>query len=469
MAVIDGRPAMFLRDAFGGEVPLSCAYPPLELMTAAAVLREAGVSIDLLPANVLKLSHRAVAARLAAEPPDLVVIPSAWGSLDDDLQLCHRLRRALPDTRLVLSGPNVTAQPEVPLRGGDVDVVILGEPEEALLELARGTAPPDIANLAWREGGEVRRSSRILAMGFPDFPLPARDLVDLDHYTIPFVRRRPATTMATTRGCNGTCTFCPSQLWHERTVRARSVDRVLEELGELTGRYGMREVVFRDDTFTWDRDRVLDICQGIVREGLDLTWRCFATVATVDPDLLQMMSAAGCVQICYGFESGDDDILRATGKRTTVGQGRQAARWTHDAGIEVAGTFVVGLEGETTTTLERSVQFPQECELDYVQVNPAAPLPGTGFGKRQERRGLRSDPSSFRWFGARTGETLDLAPEQVAAAVRRFYRRVYFRPRYIAGRLRSRRGARALWSHAVLAARMAAFIVRPGGGGDFTS
>lgn len=462
LAVIDGRKALFLRDNFGGEVPLSCAYPPLELAFTASVLRRAGIPVDLIAANVLGLHHAALAERLRADPPQMVVVPSAWGSLIDDFRLMAILREALPDTRLVLYGANMTADPERPLRSSEVDIVILGEPEEAVLALAGGDEPlEEIPNIAFLRDGELVCTSRRLPLGWPTYPLPARDLLDLSRYTIPFSRRIPVTTISTTRGCPKKCTFCPTQIWNKREVRARPVPLVLEEIDELVLRYGMREVSFRDDTFTWDRDRVVEICRGLLRRGHDLTWRCFATVDTVDAELLSLMARAGCVQVCYGFESGDDAILRKTGKATTVAQGRDAVRLAQAAGIEVSGTFIVGLEGETRESVERSIAFAKECDLDYVQVNVAVPMPTTGFGRRHSRRGLDSRPERFRWSGAETSETEAMGAAELSRTVRRFYRSFYLRPQYILGRLTSRRGFRSLLSHARLGIKMLAHVTVP--------
>jgi anaerobic magnesium-protoporphyrin IX monomethyl ester cyclase len=461
LAVINGREAIFLRDNFGGEVPLSCPYPPLELLYTASLLRQAQVPVELIAANVLGMRHEAVVARLRQNPPAWILIPSAWGSLPDDFRLMRLLKDAMPGTRLVISGPNVTVEPERPLRDSCADVVILGEPEEAMVGLACGQPPARLPNIAYLDGGMVVVGERRLPAGWPDYPLPARDLVDLSRYVIPFSSRLPSTTMATVRGCPKKCTFCPTQIWNQRTVRARPIDRVMEEINELVGRYGIREVAIRDDTFTWDRDRVLAFCEAMLHSGRarDLTWRCFATVDTVDAELLNLMARAGCVQVCYGFESADDAVLQKCGKATTVAQGYEAVRLTKAAGIEVSGTFIVGLEGDTPVTIRKSIEFAKSNDLDYLQVNVAVPLPTTGFGKRQERAGRHSRPDVFRWFGEQTGETAEIGKDDLPAYARRFYREFYLRPTYIAGRLTSRRGARALWSHVKLGVRMARHVL----------
>ena len=454
LAEIDGRKVFFLRDTFGGEVPLSCPYPPLELAFAAALLREGGHHCELIAANVRGLSHAAVAQSLKESSPSIVLVPSAWGSVDDDKRLLEILRAALPDSVLCLSGPNVTASAEQVLLDSEVDVVIRGEPEEAVRLLADGVPWREIPNLAFLEDSSVQWTQRRLPPGWVTQPMPARDLLDLNHYTIPFSRRGPATTVSTTRGCAHACTFCPSQIWHHREVRSRPIDLVVAEFQELVGRYGVREIHFRDDTFTGDHERVYALCDAMDSAGLDLSWRCFGTVSTVNAELLRRMKASGCFQVCYGFESGDDSVLRKTGKGTTVAQGVDAARWTHEAGMEVSGTFMVGLEGDTAESVNKSISFAIGNDLDYVQVNVAVPLPTTGFGKRHDRKGLDSRPEEFRWIGADPSESATLTAGKMSHQVRRFYQRFYLRPGYVAGRLTSSRGLHALWSHARLGGRM---------------
>ena len=451
---------LFLRDVFGGEVPLSCPYPPLELAYAASLLRAGGHTPDLVAANVLGLSHAAVVSRLRRDPPDIILVPSAWGSLDDDARLLSLLREAFADAVLLISGPNVTAEPVAMLGRLPVNAIILGEPEEAVRMIADGVGLSAVPNLAMRGHDGPVMTERRLPPGWVSQPPPARDLLPLGRYTIPFARRSPATTVSTSRGCAHHCTFCPSQLWHHRTVRVRPIDALIDEFQALVTDYGIREIHFRDDTFTGDAARVHALCDAMDRAGLDLSWRCFGTVSTVSPELLQRMAASGCFQVCYGFESGEDSILRRTGKGTTVAQGVDAARWTHAAGMEVSGTFLVGLEGETARSVDSSIRFAIDNDLDYVQANVAVPLPATGFGARASRAGLESRPEDFRWIGADPAESATMDDGAMSKQVRRFYQRFYLRPSYVVGRLNSRRGLHALASHARLGAKMVSAVMR---------
>jgi anaerobic magnesium-protoporphyrin IX monomethyl ester cyclase len=265
--------------------------------------------------------------------------------------------------------------------------------------------------------------------------------------------------MVTVRGCSHHCTFCPTQIWNKGAVRPRDLDLVMDEIDELVGRYGIREINIRDDTFTWSRQRVTEFCEALVRRGHDLTWRCFATASTVDADLFQLMAAAGCTQVCFGFESGDDAILSQTGKGTTVEQGRQATHWAKAAGLEVSGTFIVGLEGDTRASIDRSIAFAIDNELDYIQVNVAAPMPTTGFGKRQERAGRSANPDAFRWSGRGTSETQALSATDLPHEARRFYRKFYLRPKYVQSRLTSHRNLVSMMMQARLGVKMVRYAL----------
>ncbi len=453
-AVIAGRKVNFLRDNFGGEVPLSCAYPPLELAFTASLLESQGTTVTLIPANVLGIPHVELSKRLKETNPQFIFVPSAWGSLSDDLELMRQLRENVPNAQLLIGGPNIAAGPDRPLSSGLVDFALTAEPESTVAQLAAGVDRTNIHNLSWLEEGKLVQTERSLPTDWITQPPPARNLLPLEKYLVPFSQRLPSTTMQTARGCSSSCNFCPTHIWNGFRVRERPLDLVIVEILELVHRYGIKEVSIRDDTFTANRTRVLEFCERLTQQKIDLSWRCFATAATVDPELLKTMRRAGCFQICIGFESGADEILKRTGKKTTVQQGQDAARWAHDAGIEVSGTFLVGLQGESVETIEESIRTAIEMKLDYVQVNVATPLPGTGFARIQSRANRHSSPDQFRWSGMPTGETEFMSPDELAANARRFYRKFYFRPEYVFGRLTSARGLRSLISHARLGMRM---------------
>ncbi len=442
LAVIGGRRVNYLRDWCGGEVPGSVRYPPVDLASAAALLRARGFSATVIDACGLGLSHRALLRRVARLRPATVGIPSAWGSLADDLALARRIKERLPGVRVVLSGPNVTLSPALALRGGAADFVVLGELEPAYLDLLQGRRE---ANLAFLEGGALRVTPRRLWRDLDALPFPARDLLPNARYRNPATRRNPFTMVWSSRGCPYPCAFCQVRITYLDRVRFRSPESVLAELREVRHRFGIPQVVFKDQTLTLRRRRLLRICELLAREGLDLRWRCFATVDTVDRELLAAMRAAGCDQICYGFESGDAGVLARCGKGTTLEQGVEAARLTRAAGIEVAGTFLLGLAGDDLAAMRRTVDFAVALGIDYAQFLVAqAPTRDPHLARA----------ASGRWDARGTLSNPGLSHALLRDELRRAYRRFYLRPAFLAQELAKLRTPRDLWVKVATAGRL---------------
>jgi radical SAM superfamily enzyme YgiQ (UPF0313 family) len=206
---------------------------------------------------------------------------------------------------------------------------------------------------------------------------------------------------------------------------------------ESCARAGYRDLAIKDLTFTLSRRRVEEVCEHILERGYRFGWRCMSTVDRVDAPLLALMKRAGCYQICYGFESGDDRVLARTGKGTTVAQGREAARLTTAAGIEVAGTFILGLAGDTPETMAETVRFALEEPVALAQFAPCVPAPGTPLARAIGLADDAPDPAGDLFRAPHNGA--GIPPGELAARVRRANLRFYARPRVLAGRLRSLR------------------------------
>jgi radical SAM superfamily enzyme YgiQ (UPF0313 family) len=208
-AEISGRHAHFNRDWCGGELPASVIFPPLDLATTAAYLESKGISTRLLDANALHMRHKAVLNILCSEKPDFVGIPSAWGSLQDDLGLAAQIKTVSPKTKVVLSGPNVTIDPSVALAAGSVDYVILGELELPFFDLVIGDTS---FNLAYMENGSVVSRERKFISDLDILPFAMRTSLPNHLYKAPFALKNPFTLMMTSRGCPYPCSFCQSKI-----------------------------------------------------------------------------------------------------------------------------------------------------------------------------------------------------------------------------------------------------------------
>jgi radical SAM superfamily enzyme YgiQ (UPF0313 family) len=287
-----------------------------------------------------------------------------------------------------------------------LDYVLRGEPElalrelidtlegrsltdEALLQLFREHDPEwrpgpkegleEIKGLVWRdEDCQIRiNPDRPFIPNLDSLPLPLHHLLPWKAYRAPAIKG-PYAFIVPSRGCPAGCKFCIKHVSYQHSVRVRSPENVLAEL-KLLWDMGLRNVHMYADLFTVSREQVMGICEGMIREGLDFTWLCNSRVDYVDPEMLQMMSRAGCWLIAWGIESANEKIRRRVRKGTSDEKIVQALEWSKEAGIMNWGYFIIGLPGETEETIQQTIAFSKELPLDLALFHIAAPYPGTPF------------------------------------------------------------------------------------------
>ncbi len=366
-----GRRTHLLRDYSGAGIPGNILYPPIEMLYAAAYLRQQGHDVGLVDGNARHLDLVRTVEEIAAREPECVATVSSWFSLDHDLELLRRVKRAVPGCVTVMAGPNVTLDPGLALGEGKADYVALGEFIGGLAAVASGELDHGVA--FERDGQQIVHPDRPLDP-LDQLPFASWDLVEPDQYWVPFGRRHPFALARAGVGCpHGRCSFCHANSYFGEGHRSHSADHVIGEMDRLVA-LGFREVIYRDQCFTAQRDVVEALCQHLIDRGRPVTWRASTRVDHVDRELLRLMARAGCYQLSFGFESFSDAALTWCDKGASVEQGDRAARWAREAGIELSGGFVVGLPGEEGLTPRevrsriraRGIDFPQFFTLTHV-------------------------------------------------------------------------------------------------------
>ena len=448
----------FGREEIGGEkqrfAGVENAIPSLGLAYLAAVAERDGHEVRILDAT-LGRGWPEVAQAGKDFQPQVVGITAKTPSFANAVRTVETLRPILPGARFVVGGSHPTAMPEPTLATGAFDFLVLGEGEATLVELLgaleAGTEVDAIPGLAFlKDGRAVFTAPRDPIADLDSLPFPARHLLpSLSAYspTAASYRRLPLVHIMTSRGCPSRCNFCDRAIFGER-YRARSAGNVLSEVEECLSRHGAKEVRFFDDTFTINRRRLTAICDGMRR--LKVPWTCLTKAEAVDLEMLQTMRAAGCWQVLYGLESGDDRILATLGKRNTVAMNRQAVAWARQAGIRVRADFLVGSPAETPESLQRTLDFAKELDIDFAHFNKFVPFPGTTFYRMLVDQGYRFD------FSGSTS-TLDhdamvyvpkgLNEAEYKAFLDRSYKEFFLRPGYLARRLLAMRTWTEFWGN----------------------
>ena len=351
--------------------------PPIGLMYIAAVLEDAGFDVQILDINLLCLSERQLSLEIKQADPDIVGISIDCIRLYPSLAIANSVKTLFRNrVPVVMGGPHVNVRYESVLQYPEVDFVVFGEGEFTMLKLCQaiaGKRPKDsILGLGFKENGQTRiNPPRPLVENLDDLPLPARHLVPMAKYPRKgeFIINRAVDQVHTSRGCPFNCTFCSNTYVWGKKYRFRSPENVLTEIRELVNKYGATGIYFREDCFSINRERVIEICEGIRREGWDIKWEFESRVDTVDRELLKIMHDAGCESIWFGVESANQRTLDLMNKKITVEQTRQAFQWCHEAGIKPGASIMFGIPYETMDDMKRTGQFVKEIDASFTHFN----------------------------------------------------------------------------------------------------
>jgi anaerobic magnesium-protoporphyrin IX monomethyl ester cyclase len=417
---------------------------PIYLSYTVAVVKEAGFEVSFIDAIMDELDIDDFAQQVRDMGPRLTLIETSTPSIDFDLETAAAVKQLSPETFVALLGSHVTYfDRQILDENPAVDAVVRGEFEYTAADLARaldaGGELGGVLGLTYRHAdGDVRRNSdRPLFEPLDRMPFPARHIVKGDGYRAGIYSGGHPTAMVSSRGCPYRCTFClwPDILYGHK-FRARSAENVVDEIEEAVRRYGHDEIYFDDDTFTIDRQRVMDICRMIQERGLEkeVEWIAQCRVDTVDREMLEAMKAANCGYILFGVESGSPKMLKKMKKGITLDKVRVAFDLARQVGIKTQAFFLFGIPGETQETIRETIEFAKEINASSTQFAVAIPHPGTALYEECRANGwLTSEDWADYTSEASLIETPWLTAKEVEEARIRAYRQYYYRPRFIVG------------------------------------
>ena len=418
---------------------------PLGLGYLAASLLENGFEVKLLDPEAERLSRRQFEEGVVRWGADLIGLTATTPTFLSALNIGRAIRKLLPNTPIVLGGPQATVMPEFILSHySDIfDYIAVGEGELTLIELCRvldrgnGTAESVPGLVLMKRGRTHRTKPRAVIEDLDTIPMPARDIGDMRLYYEPNDFNNlglKSATMLTSRACPHNCIFCASRSIWGNHVRFHSPERVVEEIRLLRETYDVQHILFKDDTFTIHRDRVAEICDRILQEGLDMKFSCLARVDGVDRELLGLMKRAGFYHICYGIETGDARLLKVLRKGITLEQARDAMKITNELGFKSNCTFLIGIPGETRQTALKTIRFAIELNPTLALFYIMVPYPGTALFEKHLKDKFYESPNWEDFViskGAAMIELETVSREELKRLLALAHRKYYFRPKAV--------------------------------------
>ncbi|OPY91281.1 MAG: Ribosomal protein S12 methylthiotransferase RimO [Syntrophus sp. PtaU1.Bin208] len=356
---------------------------PQGLLSIAACLLQEGHAVflyDCLGPGVSPDLDVQVKTVLAFRP-DLVGFSATTSSFPDAAEMAGKIKEASAAISTVCGGVHASA-----LMGDLLDAypafdcLCAGEGEETLTELAGGRAPEEIPGLIRRQGSEV-------VVNPPRSPIPDLDTLPFpayeklkgfpEDYHLPLFSyvHTPGATMITSRGCMYSCSYCDRSVF-KRGFRYNSAAYIYEHMNYLRTRFGVRHVNIYDDLFTFDRKRIVELCETLCRRPLGMNFNCAVRVGHTDDALLSMLKEAGCLMVSLGVESADPQMLARHKSGVSLEAVRDTVKKIQDAGLRAKGLFMMGLPGETEESIRRTSDFIIDLGLDDMNMAKFTPFPG---------------------------------------------------------------------------------------------
>ena len=362
--------------------------PPLGLAYVAAALEKADFQVVILDNYLLRKPIDYIKSEIRRLTPEIVGITCGSVTYQRCIETAKAVKEVLPSCKVVVGGWHPSYLPDSMLQHPEIDYVVMGEGERAIVELAKSITKCEdnsyiakIAGVACRYNGQVVKNASAFIGDLDTIPFPARHLLPMDLYLrkMEFLDANPVDTMNVIRGCPYHCAFCDTKgLWGSK-CRAFSPSHVVEEIDHLVNKFGSRGLYFIGDNFTINKKRTIEFCKILKSSGLDVEWICDTRADLISRDLLKEMKAAGCRTIWFGVESGSPHILRKLNKGVSLEQTVKAFKLCREEDIRISCSLMMGIPGETISDIKATFNFAKKLNPDWIHFNIFVAYPGSSL------------------------------------------------------------------------------------------
>ena len=348
--------------------------PPLGLAYVGGALEKAGFQVQILDNYQLDTTIDFVKQEVKKLSPEIVGVTCGSVTYQRCIEIAKAVKEVCPSCKVVAGGWHPSYMPDTMLQHPEIDYVIMGEGENAMVQLAtlitKGNDERAIAKIpgvACRFEGKIIKNPPNVITDLDNIPYPAYHLLPMHIYDrqIGYLSVKPVDVVNVIRGCPYDCNYCESKkLWGQK-CRAFSSPRVVEELEYMVKNYGSKGIYFIGDNFTINKKQTIELCHLMKERKLDLQWACDTRVDLLSRDLLREMREAGCRTIFFGIQSGSQQILNKLNIHITPEKVVEAFKLCRAEDIHIACSFMLGIPGETIADMEATYKFAKKLDPDW--------------------------------------------------------------------------------------------------------
>lgn len=400
-------------------------FPPYAILSLNKYMRKHGISdVDFYNVDIYRPEMDDLVEIIKKKSPDVLGISAVVStSYKFTKEISLRIKEVMPETIIILGG-NLAASAEIVLRKTGVDFCALGEGETILLDFMNRTQTAaldydqykDIPGLVFLDNDE-----KLVNTGYGK-DLPKEEIYDIDIQDLgdttsnyiydmfddngnvtmsqfehdkrvyePHRKNKKYMVFIVGKGCVAKCTFC--HRW-DKGIRHIPVNLLMDRLDELIEKYDVGFINTQIEAFACDKKWLYELCDGLKKR--DILWYAGAVRAkSVNKDMIDRMDDAGCVSLIYGLETGSPKMLEVMEKKTTLEENIRAQELTIAKGYYATVLqFVIGMPGESPTTIKETTDFSKYCMTlsEYtnphlLSINYAQALPGTPLYEYARKKG----------------------------------------------------------------------------------
>lgn len=419
--------------------------PPLGLLYIASYLEKNGVSVKVFDIRAENLSLRRVLGKIKKETPKVVGLSAMTPSIRSAVELAGEIKKKFGRGRplIALGGAHLSADPDFIKRFPIFDFGVIGEGEVLFTRLVKRILKGKKVS-GFYIGEPIQDLDKL--------PFPARHLIDRANYygaiseglSAEERRKTVYASLIGSRGCPFKCSFCSKSV-HKNICRARSPENVFREMEEIYDDYG--GYIFMDDTLTLRPKNTLRLCELLIKSDKKFRWMAMTRASCVDEKMIKIMAKAGCHELFFGVESGNERVRNEVIKKNVKNKEIfQAVKWCRRYGIQSNLFLMLGFPGETKKEIEDTVNFGRKARADFIGIHLTVPLPGAEIFGIAIKKGKLEKDIIDKYARGELGKTfkgtwpvyipdgLDL--EYLIEAKRQTYRRFYLNPDWLWRRIK---------------------------------
>jgi radical SAM superfamily enzyme YgiQ (UPF0313 family) len=325
------------------------------------------------------------------------------------------IREVSPESKTVVGGGLISAQPDLMLKLLRPDFIIIWEGEETALELVRcidnGNNTADIKGIGYLDtnGNPIITEPRPPIENLDDLPYPDCDGLGYEEY---LDNQRPNSIAFDTfdfprpyhivgsRSCPFSCTFCFHTIG--KKYRQRSIENIMDEIRHVTWKYKINVFLFLDELFAHDKARALEFCRQFNEFASTVPWEMRLTfmlrVDCIDGEVINTIKNSRYTVISLGLESYSKTVLDSMKKHITPEQIKNAVRLIADRKLGIMGGFIFGDPAETLETAQETLDFyytHQDILRGGIALNFIIPFQGSPIYNYCLKKGIIKDEVKF--------------------------------------------------------------------------